>query len=188
MLWPLASVARQISKWNKASDRRLHCLASHLNTTVDYSFEAFVGDDPEDCVVLEYCDASFADDIRESKSTSGCYLAIVGPNMFVPITSFSKRHGAVSHSSTEAEILSLEEAVRSEGLSALTFWEHVVLLFGEHRRTRQSGKHDQVQSFYKTPAPKAPTGWIRNQNAEFLRNISTLGTLRLEHVENFYLR
>ncbi len=109
---------------------------SYLNTTIDYSLEAFAGDDPEDCVVLEYCDASFADDIRESKSTSGCYLAIVRPNTFVPVTSFSKRQGAVSHSSTEAEIISLEEAVRSEGLSALTFWEHVVLLFGEHRRIR----------------------------------------------------
>ncbi len=51
-----------------------------------------------------------------------------------------KRQGAVSHSSTEAEIISLEEAVRSEGLSVLTFWEHVVLLFAEHRRTRQSAK------------------------------------------------
>ncbi len=66
-----------------------------------------------------------------------------------------------------------------------------MLLFGEHRRTRQSGKHDTVQSFYKTPAPKAPTGGIPNQtiieNAEFLSNISTLGALRLEHVENFCL-
>ena len=90
LLWPLASVARQISKWNKASDRRLHRLVSYLNATIGYSLEAFVGDDPEDCVVLEYCDASFADDIRESKSTSDCYLAIVGPNTFVPVTSFSK--------------------------------------------------------------------------------------------------
>ncbi len=154
------------------------------------------------CVVLEYCDASFADDIRESKSTSGCYLAITGPNTFVPVTSFSKRQGAVSHSSTEAEIISLEEAVRSEGLSVLTFWEHVVLLFGEHRRTRQSSKKENwyvelnsqpAQTFYQSskrssglgspPVPGAPTGG----DAELLREISILGTLRLEHVENFYL-
>ena len=91
--------------------------------------ESFVGDDPEKCIVLEYCDASFADDIRESKSTSGCYLAIAGPHTFVPVTSFSKRQGAVSHSSTEAGIISLEEAVRSEGLSVLTFWEHVAVIW-----------------------------------------------------------
>ena len=214
LLWPLASVARQISKWNKASDRRLHRLVSYLNTTIEYSLESFVGDDPERCIVLEYCDASFADDIRESKSTSGCYLAIAGPHTFVSVTSFSKRQGAVSHSSTEAEIISLEEAVRSEGLSVLTFWEHVVLLFGEHRRTRQSGKkqHWYVElnsqpaqtsmctSGLDSPAstiPGAPTGGDRRisapsyfpkfGDAELLREMSTLGTLRLEHVENFYL-
>ena len=38
----------------------------------------------------------------------------------------------------------------------------------------------------QTPAPGAPTGGIR-QNAELLREMSTLGALRLEHVENFYL-
>ena len=103
-----------------------------------------------------FCDASFADDIRESKSTSGCYLAIVGSQTFVPTASFSKRQGVVNRSFTEAEIISLEEAVRSGGLSVLTFWERVVLLFGEHRWARQSGKHDAAQSFYKRPAHKAP--------------------------------
>ncbi len=93
----------RLGKWNKASDRRLLRLVSYSNTTIEYSLESFVGDDPEKCIVLEYCDASFADDIQESKSTSGCYLAIAGPHTFVPVTSFSKRQGAVSHSSTEAE-------------------------------------------------------------------------------------
>ena len=136
----------------------------------------------------------------------------------MPVTSFSKRQGAVSHSSTEAEIISLEEAVRSEGLSVLTFWEHVVLSFGEHRRTRQSAKkkHWYVElnsqpaqtstyaSGLDSPAilqdsttPGAPTGGDRRTSApsyfpkfgdaELLREMSTLGTLRLEHVENFYL-
>ncbi len=77
--------------------------------------------------------------------------------------------------------------MRLEGLSVLTFWYHVVLLFGEHRRTRQSSKHDKAPSFYQTSAPRAPTGGIRAQNAELLREMSALGTLKLEHVENFYL-
>ena len=164
--------------------------------------------DPEECIVLEYCDASLADGIRESKSTSGCYLAIAGPHTFEPVTSFSKRQGAVSHSSTEAEIISLEEAVRSEGLSVLTFWEHVVLLFGEHRRTRQSDKKEHwyvelnsqpaqtskyTSGLDSPPIPGAPTGGVRQisapktADAELLREMSSLGALRLEHVENFYL-
>ena len=72
-----------------------------------------------------WVDASLADDLRDSKSTSGAYLAIVGPNTFAPIMSFAKKQTAVFHSSTESEIIALEEAVRTEGLPILTFWETV---------------------------------------------------------------
>ncbi len=57
------------------------------------------------------------------------FMAIVGPNAFVPITAFWQRQTAVSHSSTESETIALEDAARSEGLPALTFWEYVVMLF-----------------------------------------------------------
>ncbi len=133
--------------------------------------------------------------------SSHCWSAYI-----VPVTSFSKRQGAVSHSSTEAGIISLEEAVHSEGLSVLTFWEHVVLLFGEHRRTRQSDKKEHwyvelnsqpaqaskyTSGLDSPPIPGPPTGGVRRQisaptiaDAELLREMSSLGALRLEHVEN----
>ena len=75
-----------------------------------------------------WVDASLADDLRDSKSTSGAYLAIVGPNCFAPIMSFAKEQTAVSHSSTESDIIALEEAVRIAGLPILTFWETVVAI------------------------------------------------------------
>ena len=57
----------------------------YTNSSLDYSLEAFIGDKPEDCHVLEYVGASFADDLNDSKSTSGMFLTNVGPNTFVPI-------------------------------------------------------------------------------------------------------
>ena len=46
--------------------------------------------------------------------------------------SFAKKHTAVSHSSTESELIALEEAVRIEGLPILKFWETVVaILFSQ---------------------------------------------------------
>ncbi len=155
LLWPIASVARQVGKWNRASDRGLHRLISYLDTTIDYSLETFVGDPPEDCVVMLYCDASFADDLRESKSTSGAYPVIVGPHTGAPKMAMSKRQTAVSHSSTESEIISPEEAVRSEGIPALMFWEHVVFLFGP----RPSGNSGVPHSYYRQGTrPGGPTG------------------------------
>ena len=73
-------------------------------------------------------DVSLADDLRDSKSTSGAYLAIVGPNTFAPIMSFANKQTAVFHCSIESEIIALEEAVRTEGLPILTFWETVVVI------------------------------------------------------------
>ena len=76
-----------------------------------------------------YCDASFADELATSKSTSGFFIAIVGPNTFMPINSFAKKQVAVSHPTTESEMVSLEEGLRTEALQVLTFREHVVQIF-----------------------------------------------------------
>ena len=89
-----------------------------------------MGDHPEDCWLALYVDASFAADLEDSKSTNGAYLCIVGPRTFVPITWVCKRQTAVSHSSTEAEVISLDAALRMEGLPAMMLWECILDVFG----------------------------------------------------------
>ena len=111
-----------------------------------------MGDAADQCHVLAYCDASFADDLQTSKSTSGLFIAIVGPNTFVPITSFAKRQTSVSHSTTESEMVALEEGLRSEALPILTFWEHATQLFSEQlpgsnstaSQSWQAGRHSNA--------------------------------------------
>ena len=71
-------------------------------------------------------DASFAGDLQDSKSTSDAILVIVGPNTRVPFAWICKKQGAVSHSSSEAEIISLEASLRIEGLPALLLWDLVI--------------------------------------------------------------
>ena len=125
----------------------------HLESTADHGLEGFVGDKPEDCHVLVYCDASFADDLKTSKSTSGFFAAIVGPNTYMPINAFAKKQTAVSHSSTESEMMSLEEGIRSESLPILTFWEHVVQIFGRSNRSESDdpgGKVERKKIQYKS--------------------------------------
>ena len=39
------------------------------------------------------------------RSTSGCFLVLVGPNSYFPLTAFSKKQTSVSMSSTEAEVV-----------------------------------------------------------------------------------
>ena len=76
-----------------------------------------------------FVDASFAGDIRDSKSTSGMVMYLMGPNTCVPLSWMCKKQGCQSHSSTEAEVISLDAGLRMEGLSALAFWDEVISVF-----------------------------------------------------------
>ena len=95
----------------------------YIHHTPDHSLESFVGDKVEHCHPVLFSDADLAGDTVTSESTSGLYLAIVGPNTFAPVTASCNKQTCVSHSSTESEIVAAEQALRTEGLQALAFWE-----------------------------------------------------------------
>ena len=130
LLWPICSSARNVSKWTRACDKRLHRLMCYIHHTPEHSLESYVGDNAEDCHPVLFSDADFAGDIIQAKSTSGLYLAIVGPNTFAPVTASCKKQTCVSHSSTESEIVAAEQGIRCEGLQVLAFWELVTELLG----------------------------------------------------------
>ena len=63
----------------------------------------FVGGPPEQCKNLLFADSDHAGE-HENRSTSGCLLALVGPNTFFPLTALSKKQTSTAMSSTEAEV------------------------------------------------------------------------------------
>ena len=46
-----------------------------------------------------------------------------------PSVGFAKKQGAVSHSTAEAEVISLDAGIRLEGLPALSLWSLVIDVF-----------------------------------------------------------
>ena len=133
VLWSVNTLARKVTKWNSGCDKRTLRLISYLHKTQNWGQVCFVGDHPADCWLALFCDASFAGDLEDSKSTSGAYLCVVGPRTFVPITWVCKRQGAVSHSSTEAEVIALEAALRMDGLPSLMLWELILEVYGNKK-------------------------------------------------------
>ena len=85
----------------------------YINTTKDWNLESFIGDPVADLDIVMYCDADFAGDRKDSKSTSGGVIALVGPNSFAVVSALSKKQSVVSHSSTEAELVSLDVVLRN---------------------------------------------------------------------------
>ena len=60
--WTVNSLAREVTRWNLACDRRLLRLISYLHHTKHYTQSAFVGDVLTDLRLLLFTDASFAGD------------------------------------------------------------------------------------------------------------------------------
>ena len=129
IMWTVNVLAREVTRWTAACDRRLHRLISYMHHSVDWAQTCYVGDAPSQCWLCLFSDASFAGDLRDSKSTSGGLLCLVGPNTYVPLSWLCKKQGAVSHSTAEAEVISLDTGIRLEGLPALSLWDLVIDVF-----------------------------------------------------------
>ena len=67
LLWSVNSLAREVTKWTVACDKRLHRLISYLQSTKNWTQQCFVGDAPDKCWLALFCDASFAGDLKDSK-------------------------------------------------------------------------------------------------------------------------
>jgi len=144
--WAVNTLARDVTKWNVACDKRLHRLICYIHHTKHYVQKCVVGDKIDDCVLAMFVDASFAGDLTDSKSTTGAMLYVIGPHTMVPITWICKKQGAVSHSSSEAEVIALDAAVRMEGLPALQLFDILQELFGS-RTTSPFKDPDRTESY-----------------------------------------
>ena len=79
-------------------------------------------------------------------------LCIFGSHTFVPISWMCKKQTAVSHSSTESEIISLDTGLRLDGLPALELWDLIVSVFGSVSQiSDRSGQPDSdVKKHHKS--------------------------------------
>ena len=82
-----------------------------------------VGDSPDKLFLPLYSDADFASDLKTSRSTSGTFLKIAGPNTSAPLAAQSKKQTAASHSTPEAEIVAADRP-SSAGQSGAKAFQH----------------------------------------------------------------
>ena len=139
--WSVNKLARSIKKWTKACDKRVNRLISYIHHTCEYKQYCHVGNTAKQCRLGLFQHSDFAGDLEDSKSTSGRTLCIFGSHTFVPISWMCKKQTAVSHSSTESEIISLDTGLRLDGLPALELWDLIVSVLGNVLRVSdRSGK------------------------------------------------
>ena len=128
-MWSVNKLARAITKWTKSCDKRLARLISYIHHTSEYQQNCFVGNTAPQCRLGLFQDSDFATDLEDSKSTSRGILCIFGSRTFVPIRWMCKKQTSVSHSSTEAEVISLDAGLRIDGIPALNLCDLVIQVF-----------------------------------------------------------
>ena len=130
ILWSVNKLARSITKWTKARDKRLSrtfIILVNTNSIVMWNTA-------KQCRLGLCQDSDFAGDLEDSKSTSGGTLCVFGSHTFVPISWMCKKQTSVSHSSPESEIISLDTGLRLDGLLALELWDLIVSVLGNSSR------------------------------------------------------
>ena len=94
----------------------------YIESSLDHDQIGYIGDNPVDLRLALFVDADFAGDRADMKSTTGVYLALVGPNSHYPLGFLSKKHSACAHSTVEAELIAADTGVRLEGIPAMGLW------------------------------------------------------------------
>ena len=115
------SLASRVTKWSRDCDVGLHRLICYINSSLDVTMQGFIGDRITECKLWLFCDADWAGE-RDSKSTSGCALFLVGPNTYYPLNAFSKKQTSITTSSTESEVVAANHGIRAQGLPSLSLW------------------------------------------------------------------
>ena len=187
LLRAVCHLACYITRWDSACDRRLHRLVAYIASTTDHKLMGWVGDEQPQLQPHLYADADFAGCVATQRSTSGAYLCICGPHTCFPIAANSKRQGCVSKSTPEAEIISMDFAIRSMGLPSLSLWD--TLGFGKggvdvHEdnmsmvRICETGRNPTMRYLSRTHG--VSVAWLHEQ--------FTGGTLRLHYERSDRMR
>ena len=88
------------------------------------------------CRLGLFQDSDFAGDLKDSKSASGGTLCVFGSHTFVPISWMCEKKTSVSHSSTESELILLDEGLRLDGITALDLWDLIIAVLGNTNQNR----------------------------------------------------
>ena len=119
-------LARNVTKWLKQDDVRLHHLMCYVQSTEGKKLIGWVGNTIKELSVGIYADADYAGCGQSLRSTSGSHMMAFGSHTRFPLAGGSKRQGCVSHSTPEAEIVAADYALRTHAVPVISLWKTLV--------------------------------------------------------------
>ena len=126
LLRSINMLARNVTKWSKDDDIKLHHLMCYVNSTKSQKLIGWVGNDIKSLQIGIYADADYAGCGQSLRSTSGSHMMAFGSHTRFPLAGGSKRQGCVSHSTPEAEIIAADFALRTHAVPTISLWKTLV--------------------------------------------------------------
>ena len=82
---PICELATKVQCWSRNDDRRVHRLMCYMNSSSFFRLVGKVNDLPKDLKLLLFVDADLCGNSLTSRSTSGGYLVLAGPDTWFPL-------------------------------------------------------------------------------------------------------
>ena len=127
ILWSVNKLARSITRWTKACDKRLNRLISDIHHTCEYKQYCHVGNTAKQCRLGLCQESDFAGDLEDSKSTSGRTFCV-----FWKSYTCSNKLDVQETNFSFTDIISLDTRLRLDGIPALDLWDLIVSVFWRH--------------------------------------------------------
>ena len=126
LLKAINELAKRVTRWSKNDDKQLCRLMSYMNSSSQHRLVAEMRDCKENLRLDFFVDSDFSGDPADTKSTSGGWLVLSGPNSSFPLTWVSRRQTATSRSTTEAETIAMASILFTEVIPLWDWWELVL--------------------------------------------------------------
>ena len=137
-------LARSVTKWTQACDKRLARLISYFITRMTIVNIVMWETRHSTADWVCFKTQTLLATLRTQKSTSNGVLCIFESRTFVPVSWCARNKRQVSRSSIESEIISLDVGLRMDGLFALDLWDIVIEVLHSNKDKTQL-KHTSHQ-------------------------------------------
>ena len=124
----IARLARKITKWTKKEDREVDRLYAYINTTEKFVLSGTLAIGcAANLFIRNFPDADLAGDADTARSTSGMWIELCdNQGHSFPIEWASKLQTVVSHSTPEAELISMSRSLREFALPIQGMWSQLL--------------------------------------------------------------
>ena len=143
------------SKWKMHRVFLLTRLISSFHNTSQYKQYCHVGNSAQQCGLGLFQDCDFAEILKTQNRLQEDFCAYLEVTRLFPQVGCVRNGTSVSHSSMEAQILSLDAGLRMDGSPALDLWDFVIeVLHSSSNQPENSKKNVQGNLLRDTPSRK----------------------------------